>query len=441
MAAPSQSVRRLGVVALAAALPLLFVHVSHRPGVSVGPTVGSVSFDLADLLVLVTFAAAAVSARQDGIEPLRRAAVLYVCAAALLAWIVADTFIPALGDADYAWRTHLVTAGKFAEYALLSVSVPLLIRRPADLRLPLAVLLVWGAAASAYGVLELLTGIGIGPAGRRKPSFIGFHDFAAVSGAILVIGLAGIALGWRRRDVVVAATVVGAVGVVVSGAVSAVIGVLAAAAAVLAVAGRRHILEQRQAVVVVGVAAAVAVGTAALRGPQIEAVLRFVGIAKKEQPSGGIESYAHRGVLAYIGLRIFRDHPVLGAGWQASTAEEATYGPYLADARRRFPDQPAAAFPSPAHPWGVQNAYIQSLADLGLVGFIAFAATLASGLVVGIRTALHASVDWALVGLVGACWVLVAGGVLLGIGLVGGIALDAVLWLGIGLVATGRAHA
>ncbi len=437
MAAPSQTVRRLGVVALAAALPLLFLHVSHRPGV----TVGSVSFDLADLLVLVTFAAAAVSARQEGIEPLRRSAVLYACAAALLAWILVDTFIPALGDADYAWRTHLVTAGKFGEYALLAVSVPLLVRRPAELRLPLLVLLVWGAAASAYGLLELLTGIGIGPAGRRKPSFIGFHDFAAVSGAILAVGLAGIAFGWRRRDAAAAATAVGAVGVVVSGAVSALVGVLAATAAVLAVAGRRQVLERRQAVTVVAVAAAVAVGTAALRGPQVEAVLRFVGIAKKEQQSGSVESYAHRGVLAYIGLRIFRDHPVLGAGWQASTAEEATYGPYLADARRRYPDQPAEAFPSPAHPWGVQNAYIQSLADLGLVGFAAFGATLGAGLVVGVKTALRASPDPALVGLAGACWILVAGGVLLGIGLVGGIALDAVLWLGIGLVAAGRAYA
>ena len=230
-------------------------------------------------------------------------------------------------------------------------------------------------------------------------------------------------------------------GVVVSGAVSALVGVLAATAAVLAVAGRRQVLERRQAVTVVAVAAAVAVGTAALRGPQVEAVLRFVGIAKKEQQSGSVESYAHRGVLAYIGLRIFRDHPVLGAGWQASTAEEATYGPYLADARRRYPDQPAEAFPSPAHPWGVQNAYIQSLADLGLVGFAAFGATLGAGLVVGVKTALRASPDPALVGLAGACWILIAGGVLLGIGLVGGIALDAVLWLGIGLVAAGRAYA
>ncbi len=48
---------------------------------------------------------------------------------------------------------------------------------------------------------------------------------------------------------------------------------------------------------------------------------------------------------------------------------------YLAAARRRF-NQPAEAFPSPAHRWGVQNAYVQSLADLGILGLVAFLAAL-----------------------------------------------------------------
>lgn len=437
MAAPPQPARRLGTLLLAAALPPLFLHVSHRPHASVG----SAEVDVADLLVLAAAAAAALTAARGGVRPLRAAAVVYLASGAFLAWIVVDTVLPHLRDDPYATREHFITAGKFAEYALLAVAVPLLVARVTDLRAPLAVLLAWGAAASAYGLVEIVTGIGIGPAGRRKPSFIGFHDFGAVSGAVLGIGLVALGLRLRHRLLTVGASAVGAVGVIVSGAISAVLGVLAAAGAVLLVGRLRRTLDRRRALAIVGLAAVVALGTAALRGPQVEAVLRFVGLAEKEPPSGGIESYAHRGVLAYIGFRVFLDHPVVGAGWQATTAEQATYGPYLADARRRFPNEPAEAFPSPEHPWGVQNAYIQALADLGLIGFAALGATLAAGLVVGLRAALRGPPAWAAVALTGVCWTLVAMGVLVGIGLVAGIALDAVLWLGLGLVAAGSTHA
>ncbi len=51
-------------------------------------------------------------------------------------------------------------------------------------------------------------------------------------------------------------------------------------------------------------------------------------------------------MLVYIGWRIFLDHPVAGAGWQASSTEAHVYGDYLADAKREFPDAPPLAFPS-----------------------------------------------------------------------------------------------
>ena len=45
-----------------------------------------------------------------------------------------------------------------------------------------------------------------------------------------------------------------------------------------------------------------------------------------------IQSYRQRTLLAYIGGRIFLDHPLLGVGWQGS-ADEYAYRPYLADAQ------------------------------------------------------------------------------------------------------------
>ena len=56
----------------------------------------------------------------------------------------------------------------------------------------------------------------------------------------------------------------------------------------------------------------------------------------------------------------------------------------LAVSRRRAPALPepaGQAFPSPIHRWGVDNAYVQSLAELGIVGTAVFLGFLATGLV------------------------------------------------------------
>ena len=67
----------------------------------------------------------------------------------------------------------------------------------------------------------------------------------------------------------------------------------------------------------------------------------------------------HHTLLTYIGYRIWRDHPVVGAGWQASTDPDVV-DPQLPAARKKFPDVAPLAFPTREHEWGVQNAYIQA---------------------------------------------------------------------------------
>src|SRR5207247_7634769 len=44
-----------------------------------------------------------------------------------------------------------------------------------------------------------------------------------------------------------------------------------------------------------------------------------------------------------------------------------------------------SAFPSPKHQWGVQNLYVETLADLGLIGAAALVALFASAFVLGLR--------------------------------------------------------
>jgi O-antigen ligase len=91
------------------------------------------------------------------------------------------------------------------------------------------------------------------------------------------------------------------------------------------------------------------------------------------------------------------------------------------------------AFPTRKHEWGVQNAYVQSAADLGLVGLVLWLAPFALALVLALRAN-------APPGAVAAFALLAAMGVWGGQGLVAGIPLDAVTWLALGLAATAAAQ-
>jgi O-antigen ligase len=133
-------------------------------------------------------------------------------------------------------------------------------------------------------------------------------------------------------------------------------------------------------------------------------------------------------MLAYIGLRIWRDHPVLGVGYGRSSDR---YQPYLEAAKRRFPDQPPEAFPSPEHRWGVQNFWIQLLADVGVVGLVLAVGTFA----VALGLALRAPPAALYLGVVAAGWILIAIGSWNAFGIVAGIPMQAVTWFGFGLAA------
>ena len=173
-----------------------------------------------------------------------------------------------------------------------------------------------------------------------------------------------------------------------------------------------------------------------MRTGDLERSIRALGIGSRPHTEYDAASYVHRSLLAYIGVRIFVDHPVVGVGWQGSEELE-NYGPYLADAHRRFPDEAPRAFPSPEHAWGVQNAYLQTLTDLGLVGFAALVALFASAVTLGVRAARR--MPHTVPAVVGLLWLFVAAGVWNGLGLVAGIPLDALTWLALGLIGAAAA--
>ena len=418
---------------LAAVCPLLFLHVRYQPDIGLG--VAGVRAELSDFAVAAVVVAAGVVGSRAGFVPLRAAAPALGSITAFITLALAGSIWPRLVEDTYPWSTHLVTALKFGEYALLTPAVLLLLRRPADRVLFLRAFVLVSAAATTGGLLQFLGLVdefeGRRP-GQREPSFVGIHDFAALSGAALAIALIALALP-RARPLgdrwCVLAGVSGAAGTVLSGAVSGWLGVALAAVVVAAVGLRRRQLTFRSGLAIAAVVVAVGAGVATIRAEALAPVLESIGL--KDEPTTTttdtqVESYAQRTVLAYIGFRIFLGHPLSGVGWQGST-DEFAYGPYLDDARRRYPDEPPAAFPSPEHPWGVQNAYIQALSDLGVLGLALWLAIFGAALWLGLSGGPLA--------LVGAAWLLVAMNVWNGIGFFAGIPLAALTWLACGLAA------
>jgi O-antigen ligase len=182
----------------------------------------------------------------------------------------------------------------------------------------------------------------------------------------------------------------------------------------------------------------VAGGVTAVRGDALEDFLRFVGV-RGDEPPVGVETYSQRTVLAYIGLRIWQDNPIAGVGWQRSSRPDV-FEPYVPDARERFPDVVDLAFPAEGREWGVQNLYIQMLADAGVIGLLLLVAVGTAGLVLAWRTAAHAPNPWAAgAGLATLCALLTLASEWASLGIVAGIPLQAATCLLLGLAAAGAA--
>ena len=415
---------------LVVALPLLFLHAEFQPTLSLDAGSTTVDVRLSDLAVAAVLIAAIVDGRARGFDVLRSGRWVWAAAAGLVIWVVAAACYGPLVLDDYPFRENLVTAAKFAEYALLAPAAALLVRTREDLRLVVAGAVAWAAVAAAVGVLQFF-GVDIfdaWPAGWRQPSVLGHHDFAALAGASLTVGLAALVLEARWLWLAIAA---GVVGLVLAAPLAGLAGLCLATGALALLARRVSPYPWRRVGVAAGAVVIVALGMVAMRADALSAYLEFLS---EDRPTTEIETYSQRTVLMYIGARIFLDNPLVGVGLRGSE-EPAAFAPYLADARARFPDASPQAFPAPGRKYGTQSLYVQSLADLGIVGGALLAGLLASALVLARRSVGSAT------GVVGLLWLLLCIGLWGAQGLVAGIPLAVLTWLAVGFLVSGAAAA
>lgn len=419
----------VGALVLAATIPIVFLHVRYQPSVVVGPA----TVKLSDVMVLLTALAAAAAVRSHGLAPLRAGRPVWIGEILFLLWIGIATLYPSQA---YPFKTHAVTAGEFAEYALLAPAVPLLVRRRADALLVLGTLVAWSVAATVVGALqwsgwEIAAGWG---QGQREPSFLGTQDFAAFSGMVLGLGIVSLLWGVRDRLRTGAwiAVVSGIVGFAIGGATSGVIGLLPATAIAIFVAVRRGLVGRAALVAAVAATAVASLGVIVYRSGDYGQFFKFLGVRHTSaSATKNIQSYPQHTLLAYIGLRIWLHHPVIGAGFEASN-DYATYGRELPPAHRHFPDVAPSAFPTATRSYGVQDLYVQVLADLGIVGLILLAALFVAGVWPAFLAALRAPPAAAFAALLGVFWLVLSLGFWTAQGMIAGIPLEALTWLAFG---------
>src|SRR5919204_1608449 len=260
------------MIALALAVPFLFLHIKYQPGVRVPLGSTHLGLEMSDLAVVVVALVALREGVRHGFARLRPSLPLWIASAALLIWI----FVRSQS------LTHLVTATKFAEYALLAVSLPLILRRRVQWEVVAAVVVAWSVVATFVGLLQIF-GLGIADAwaaGRRQPSFLGHSDFAALSAFALAIGLAAVLRGRRAAGWVGVAG--GVLGLMLAGATAGLIGTAAGVLGLLVAIARRRRLELRDLVVTGTSVGLVAAGVLTLRAGDFEHFLRFLHLKGKE---------------------------------------------------------------------------------------------------------------------------------------------------------------
>lgn len=236
-----------------------------------------------------------------------------------------------------------------------------LVRARRDLQTVVHWVLIGCAAAVGIAMAEALKGGSL--AAARFGGYLNENTLGLVSGFLVVAGLFPPTL---RTPVVRALCVsAGMIGLLLSKS----IGGITSTSLVVMVGGvwmmnrRGFRLSPLTAITVLFLALLPALAAVLMLRPELS-------ITSEEFRGSSIY---HRVIMGSAGVKTFLDHPVVGVGWQRGTSEEVIEDEEMARfIRHRFSDVNPHLFPD-ITPTNFHNAFIQILAELGLVGFVLFA--------------------------------------------------------------------
>jgi hypothetical protein len=319
-----------------------------------------------------------------------------------------------------------ISGAKLVELAALGLGTYAIVRSQRHIEAIVDVLLLFTLAADVVGLVRFVDG-----GGGRQASFLGEHDFAALATLPLLYGLSLVYTGSRGRRATLA-IVAGSIGCILGAALASLLGLYLGAAAVVGVAALRRRVDLRALLVTGATLAVVTAGTLEIRSADLGFLQSWFG-KSATKPGQYASGWSQRLIFAYVGGRIFLDHPLLGTGWYGDLPPQ-TFARYLPAARRRFSDQPARYFPPANGEFIPQQTFDQVLYELGAVGGAALLALLIALGRAGVRTAHRAA---SLLASLPAAWLAAMIGALAGEGFFGGAPLAAAFWLvaGIALVA------
>lgn len=405
---------------------LCLIPARDLPSIDVAAGSTELSVGPADLALLLTGVLAALRLRSR--SPLPSAGLL--AGGAAFALLVVLSAIPNGDDA-------VAAAGKLVELAALTLGAAAFLCARERLHVLIAMIVGFYTIATTWAAVEFVV-----EGGGRQASFLGEHDLGALATMAVVVGLAD---RYTRADrpsaLVLVGLGAGALGIILGASLASLLGLYLAAGAIMGLAAVRRDVRRSAVLLTVVLCTTVTAGTLALRSGELGFIQSWFG-PPPETPGQYAASWSQRLIYAYIGGRVFLDHPVVGTGWQGELPP-SDYAEYLPAARKRFDDQPPHYFPSEEDSFAPQQTYDQVLFQLGLVGAAFF---LALGCL-AVRCALFAGRRWRRRGIgdeqayVPAGWVASTGGALAGAALFGGSPLTALFWLTLGVAAAAPALA
>ena len=395
------------VALLLLTLALCLVRAPDQPGLAIGIGGTSARVVPGDVALAVLLVVALVELARRRLP--RSAWPALVAAAAFCALVLAT--------AAFNSASAFVSGGKLVELAALGLGTVAFVRSYAQLDAIADVLLLFTGVADIVALVHFVGG------GGRQASFLGEHDFAALAAMPLLYGLTLVASRRSTRRAALA-IVVGSIGCILGAALSSLLGLYVGAATLLVVAAVRRRTDLRAVAVTIAVLAVVTAGTLSIRSGDLGFLQSWFG-KPASTPGQYASSWSQRLIFAYVGGRIFIDHPVLGTGWYGNLPPQE-FARYLPDARRRFSDQPPNYFP-PAHGDFIpQQTFDQVLYELGAVGGLVLLGFLVATGAAALRTARRAAGTLASLP---AVWLAGMIGALAGDGLFGGTPIAAMFWL------------